>query len=154
MSRLVRTSRRRLLPSVTSLRLRSSWTRWSQARETRRLAKQLERTQALLGLLAQREAKLQVALQLRGLTLEAQALRVAELLADLSTPEQPPPPPEPRSLVLTEPEQGAPLGLPVMHRPEELPEEPMPPAEDQLQGLLLQELGVSTTPRLSRSSES
>lgn len=149
-----RESRAPRLPSVSSLRLRTSWTRWRQSRATRRLAKQLARTQAQLGLLAQREARLQVALQLQGLTQEAQLLRVQELLVDLSPQEQPAPLPEPQSLAweaeaTTVP--VAPLPLPVMHRPE-LPEEPMPPAEEQLVGLL--RLQGSTTPPSSPSSES
>lgn len=139
-------------PSVTSLRLRQSWTSSRRNRATRRLARQLARTQAQLALLAKREARLQVQLQVQGLTLQAQELRIQELLADLSTQEQPETQPEPRSLVLTEPEQGAPLGLPVMHRPEELPLGPMPPAETQLQELMLQV--PSTTPSSSPSSES
>lgn len=151
MTSLPRTRARRL-PTVTSLRLRTSWTRWRQSRVTRRLTRELERTQALLGLLAQREAQLQVALQLEGLTQEARLLRVSELLADLSTPASQPPPPEPRSLGLMEPEQEPTLGLPVMHPPEPTPEEltPMPPAEEQLSRLL----GPPSTLPSSRSSES
>jgi hypothetical protein len=113
--------------------------------------RQLERTQQQLGLLAQREAHLQVALQLQGLTESAQLLRAQELLADLSTPEQPPPPPEPPSpeTVVTIP--APPLDLPVMHRPEPEEElEPMLPAEDQL----FQRLGSPSTLPSFRSSES
>lgn len=155
-----RESRVPRLPSVSSLRLQTSWTRWRQSRATRRLAKQLARTQALLGLLAQREAKLQVALQLQGLTLSAQQLRVREMLGDLladpSTQAQLAPPPEPPLPVLPTPQelwqQEQQALLPVMHRPETLPEEPMPPAEEQLVGLL--RLQGSSTPPSSPSSES
>lgn len=117
------------------------------------MARELERTQALLGLLAQREARLQVALQLEGLTLEAQELRVRELLADLSTPEQPAPQREPLWPEATElPEERAPvaeLQLPRRPEPEEL--EPMPPAEDQLWSQLG---GPSSTRMSAPSSES
>lgn len=105
------------------------------------MARKLERTQALLGLLAQREATLQVALQLEGLTLQAQELRVREMLGDLLadqlTQVQLPPPPEPPSQDLVTPEI-----LPLVERELQLPRrpeplepeepEPMPPAEDQL----------------------
>jgi hypothetical protein len=117
--------------------------------------RKLERTQQQLGLLAQREAHLQVALQLQGLTESAQLLRAQELLADLSTPEQPPPPPEPQ---WPAPEPMQPelppvpaMDLPVMHRPEPEEElEPMLPAEDQL----FQRLGSPSTLPSFRSSES
>jgi hypothetical protein len=132
------------------LRSRQSWTRWRQSRATRRLAKQLARTQALLGLLAEREARLQVELQLQGLTQEARLLRVSELLADLSTPEQPETPPEPLSPVQMVPSSETELLLPQMHRPEELTLEPMPPAEDQLALLL----GPPSTLQSHPSSES
>lgn len=113
--------------------------------------RQLERTQRQLGLLAQREAHLQVALQLQGLTESAQLLRAQELLADLSTPEQPPPPPEPPSLETVVTIPAPPLDLPVMHRPEPEEElEPMLPAEDQL----FQRLGSPSTLPSFRSSES
>jgi len=149
-------SSRRWVPSVTWLASLSSWTRWRQSRATRRLARQLERTQAQLALLAQREARLQVALQLQHLTQEAQLLRVQELLADLSTPVQQPPPPEPPLQALTaelDPVQAATerLVLPQMHRPEALQEEPMPPAEEQLWSQLA---GPSSTPLSRHSSES
>jgi hypothetical protein len=118
------------------------------------MARELERTQALLRLLAQREAKLQVALQLQGLTLEAQHLRVAELLADLSTPEQPAPPPEPPS---PEPEMMLPVDHPVQQmlqlprRPEPEELEPMPPAEDQLWSQLGGLSSTRTSPPSSAS---
>lgn len=118
------------------------------------MARELERTQALLGLLAQREARLQVALQLEGLTLEAQELRVRELLADLSTPEQPAPPPEPPSpeptmLMAVTQAEAQQLLLPRRPEPEEL--EPMPPAEDQLWSQLAGPSSTRTSPPSSES---
>jgi hypothetical protein len=119
--------------------------------------RRLERTQAQLGLLAQREAALQVALQLQELTQEAQLARVQELLADLSTPVQPVPLPEPLSLesLVETVQQETPvrheqeLMLPRRPEPEEL--EPMPPAEDQLWSQLG---GLSSTRTSPPSSES
>lgn len=103
------------------------------------MSRQLEQTQALLGLLAQREAKLQVALQLQGLTQQAQLLRVQELLADLSTPEQPAPPTEPLlpeilAYTVDQPVETLLPRRPDLVTPEETLEElePMPPAEEQL----------------------
>lgn len=116
------------------------------------MARALERTQALLGLLAQREAKLQVALQLEGLTLQAQELRVRELLADLSTPEQPAPLPEPQLpeiLEALEAAQPTELLLPRRPEPEEL--EPMPPAEQQLWSQLAGPSSTRTSPPSSES---
>lgn len=152
-------SRRRLLPSVASLRLRSSWRSWRRSRATRRLARELERTQALLGLLAQREARLQVALQLQELTDQAALLRVQELLADLSTPEQPAPQPEPLSPVTAwqevhpETAEASRVLAQLPRRPEPMPlqvEQEPPPAEEQLWS----ELGLSTTQSSAPSSGS
>lgn len=121
------------------------------------MARELERTQALLGLLAQREAKLQVALQLEGLTQQAQELRVRELLADLSTPAQPAPPLEHLSQELMLPGEVTPQEVqqlllprrPEPMEPEEL--EPMPPAEEQLWSQLGGLSSTETSPPSSAS---
>lgn len=152
MSRAPRPTARRL-PSVRWLRSRQSWTLWRQSRATRRLVRQLEQTQAQLALLAQREARLQVALQLQGLTQSAQLLRAQELLADLQTPEQQPPPPEPPSLAWEAEATTVPVAeLRLPMRPElDLEElEPMPTAEEQLWSQLG---GPSSTLPSSHSSE-
>jgi len=136
--------------------LASSWTSWRRRTATRRLARRLERTQAQLGLLARREAALQVALQLQELTQEAQLARVQELLADLSTPAQPAPLPEPLSPEPTDlvtpqvlPLVQQELLLPRRPEPEEL--EPMPPAEDQLWSQLGGLSSTRTSPPSSAS---
>lgn len=125
--------------AVTS-RSRGSWTSWRQRQTERRL----QATRRRLVLLAKQEARLLLAQQVQGLTLQARALRLQELLADLQTPEQQPRPPELPSQEAPEPQ---PPVLPVMHRPQELEEPPPPPATDQLRALL-----SSTAPLSSTSS--
>jgi hypothetical protein len=91
--------------------------------------RRLDRTRAKLLRLAQRESRLAMQLRLAGLTLEAQTLAAQQVLAEL----------QPRTLVLPEP-PPPPTPVPLeVHFPTPEPEpEPLPPAEDQLRGLLQQ----------------
>jgi hypothetical protein len=113
--------------------------------------RRLSRTLDQLELLEKRAARLEVRLKVWGL----EAQEVERLLLPLRevppTPVQPPPLPVPPSQAV--PQSEAELMLPVVHRPEALEQlEPMPPAEDQLQALLLQDLGSPITTSSSNSS--
>lgn len=126
-------------------RLRTSWTSWSRTRLERRLARTLDQ----LELLEKRSAHLELRLRVHRLSLQAQEqLLRPPLLVGPSTLVPQPPPPEQLWQV-----PAGPMPLPVLHRPEPEPE-PMPPAEDQLQELLLRDLGSPTTRSSSDSLES
>lgn len=134
--------------SAATSRSAASWTSWRQRVTERRLERKLRATREQLRVLAGREATLLLRLQLEGLEREARLLRLQELLADLSTQVPQPRPPEPLSpeRVAIDPVSGEPrppLVLPVMHRPEPMPEEPMPPADEQLRALLLENTRLS-----------
>lgn len=103
------------------------------------MERRLARTLDQLELLEQRAARQEVALKVLGLQAQEVERLLTPPLVVPSTPEPPPPPPE-HLWQVAEPMQVQPVrvspGLPVVHRPEALTEEPMPAAETQLLDLL------------------